>query len=384
MKLRHLPLLCLVALCACQGREHEAPKTMPSAQDVFHAQLDIQETKVYMNEGLQVFWNADDRVSVFARTTENRQFRFSGADGANEGELVPVGAATSGSALDKNYAAFPYSSANSISAAGTMNLTFPSAQTYCAGTFDPSAQVMVASSTSSDFTFKNVMSLVGFQLYGSGVQVKSVKFTGNSGETLAGAVAVTAGDAPTYSFSGTGQKVLTLTASTPVTLDAVTPTVFWFVVPPMTFSDGFHITVTASDNKVFNQAVHREIVLARNTAYKMESIQVVPVTDATPTAAGIYEEIGINYEFDATKEQVSVYEAEDQVWVRYLNTDTMKMYQVGPIPANASTGAHFDTDFTVSQGGTTISSSTLPMTVVSLENDILTLQTGNSYYVLKF
>ena len=345
--------------------------------------MDPQETKVYMNEGFQIFWNADDLVSVFAGTTQNRQYCFSGSNGSTSGDLVPVDNAAGGTSLAKNYAAFPYASGNSITNGGIMTLSFPSAQTYCEGTFDPNAHLMVAESTTSSLVFKNVMCLLGFQFTGSGVQVKSVKLTGNTGEVLAGNVEVTPGNSPSYSFTGEGQKAITLTAGSPVTLDAVTPTVFWFVVPPRTYSNGFNILVTDKDDKEFRQSVQREITLAVNTAYKMGSLEVVPV-EAVPTEVGFYEKAGIHYEFDEDSEQISIYEAENQAWVRCINPTTMKMYEVGPIPASPVIGSSFSADVVVSQNGAIQSSESLTMTVISLEDGILTLQSGTSYYVLQF
>ena len=377
MKRKVIPILCLIALCACQGkREAEAPQ----APDVFHALLDNQETKVYMDEGFHVYWNANDAVSVFAGTTENREFHFSGADGDKEGDLVAAGQAGSGNALGANYAAFPYRRENSIASDGTIGITLPSAQEYCEGTFDPAAQLMVARSSGKSFTFKNVMCLFGFPLTGSGVQVKSLTLTGNSGETLSGDIKVVAGDNPGYSFTGSG-KTLTLTAAAPVALSADTPKYFWFVFPPMTLADGFTLKVTDDSGQSFEKAVHRELTLIRNKAHTMDPLEVS--FESVPSDLGIYH--GTNtYTFDASSEQISIYEAEGQMWVRYLAPSTLKMYEVGPIPADAAAGQSFQTMLTEKQAGETLNSERLKMSVVSLENEVLVLKSGSSYFVLKF
>ena len=125
-------------LVACQS-EQEDPSviTRPAisqeeAESVFYGTMETgQETKVYADEYLNVRWNANDKVSIFAKQDINQEYRFAGDDGANAGEFArgsQEGTGT-GSSLPYNYAIYPYSSATSISAEGVLSVVLPADQT---------------------------------------------------------------------------------------------------------------------------------------------------------------------------------------------------------------------------------------------------------------
>ena len=65
-------------------------------------------TKVFVNEDLLLRWNADDRVSIFNKTTANQQYRFQGATGDSEGEFEIVGDPGTGAAIPYVISVYPY------------------------------------------------------------------------------------------------------------------------------------------------------------------------------------------------------------------------------------------------------------------------------------
>lgn len=381
-----LPLL----LTACQSQEVElAEPALP--EEVFYASLEMaadDDTKTYMDADAVTYWNADDCISIFAGTTQNRRFRFLGTDGERKGEFAAVDAADgSSAALTANYAAHPYQENTGISEAGIISLTLPAEQSYRAGSFDPAAQLMVAWSESRQFAFRNLGCLLGFQLKGDAVAVRTITLRGNADEVLAGRLLVSQEDGLSASFAEQGRSAtLTLTAATPVVLNADTPTRFWMVLPPMTFEQGFTLTVTDADGKVCVKKLSRSLTLVRNTAGSMAPITVVPVDTDAPTAFGIYPDYhkgGTPMAYDIATMQMSVFEAEGMIYSRVLQPSTLQMYEIGPVPADVAVGDSVELTLRLSVSGTPVSSQAYTATVLSLSGGVLTLVSGDTYFIVR-
>ena len=72
--------------------------------------------------------------------------------------------------------------------------------------------------------------------------------------------------------------MLILNCPTPVPLGATVNDykVFWLVVPPVTFTDGFTVYVEDDQGKQFSKSTHNAITIKRSTITKMAPIEVVP------------------------------------------------------------------------------------------------------------
>lgn len=384
------PALLLPLLLACQAREAQAPEEAPL--EIVRAEMEgaaDPASKASMDADYHAFWNADDRISVFAKTTQNRQFRFLGEEGDVSGEFYAVTATVSAQELPHSYAASPYRADNAVNAEGVISMTLPAAQQYRPGSFDPAAQLMVAVSDTRSFSFRNVCSLLGIRLYGDGVCVRSVSLRGHHSEALAGQVLVTPGDAPSMAFAAEGQSTqITLTAATPVELDATEPTLFWMVLPPVTFSSGWTLTVVDADGNTFEQSLTNSLTLERNHVYRLSAIEAVPVPPGAPAALGIYPNYrsgGQAYVYDPAGDQVSVYEAEGRAWVRFINPTTLRMLEAGPIPTDVHEGDTVLLTLTETAAGSEVSRKDYSMEALSLTGGVLTLVgTGETYFVLRF
>lgn len=383
--------LLLPLLLACQARETNAPEG--NIREIYHAETegaDSPETRVSMDAAYRAFWNADDRISVFARTTQNRQCRFLGEEGDVAGEFYAVTVTDADApALPRFYAASPYREDNAVSAEGVLTMTLPAAQSYRSGRFDPAALPMVAMSETRRFSFRNVACLLGVQLFGDGVNVRSITLKGHALEALAGRMLVTPGDAPALSFlPEEASTQVTLTAATPVALDPGTPTLFWFVLPPVSFSSGLTLTVTDADGNTFEKALQNKLTLERNHAYRLSAIEAVPVPPGPPSAPGIYHQYrsgGDCYVYAPGSEQISIYEAEGQLWERFLDPSTLRMYEFGPVPADVAEGDTVEATLTETLAGEQIAQTAYSLRVLSLTGGILTLGgTGENYVVLRF
>ncbi|MBP5637695.1 MAG: Ig-like domain-containing protein [Bacteroidales bacterium] len=290
---------CLVSLailaCACTVNEPEETVvnnyTYPAEISACIDDNATPDSKVYADENLKVLWNHDDRISLFNKYTYNKEYYFFNETGANAGVFkeVTTGEIITGNELDYVYGVYPYSSQTTISNSGVISLNLPGEQAYGNGTFGLGANTMVSATTNTELLFKNLCGYLILKLYGDNVDVSSITLQGNNHEVLSGPATVTAtvGDTPTFAFAGSGtSETITLNCATPVHLgtSASDATVFWLVVPPTTFSQGFTITVTDPNGKTFSKSTTKSVIVSRNATYRMGAIDVIIATKPVPEA----------------------------------------------------------------------------------------------------
>ena len=247
--------LIILALSSCTSLENEMSGILGTRGGGIHSfyattEQGASETKVYADENMKVLWNAGDLLTVFNQSTYNSKFQFAGDDGDNAGnfdDVTPSGL-HSGNALSNIYAVYPYINGNKINNAGnTLTLTLPAEQQYKEHSFGIGSNTMVAVTDNSFLAFKNIGGYLQLRLYGDNVSVSSITIQGNSGEKIAGKanVAVGLGVTPTVTMDGTATETITLVCAPPVQLGTTAEqyTDFWFVIPPVTFTGGFTITV---------------------------------------------------------------------------------------------------------------------------------------------
>lgn len=265
-------------LCGCTVSELNDGRT---DSPVFTASFEeMPGTKTYVDSDLYMYWNADDRLSIFT-TTYNQQYKFSGKTGDNGGDFEEVaGGFHSGNSISTNYAVYPYSSTTSLSKDEKISLTMPAVQDYAEGSFGLRASTMVAvTAGSSDYflAFKNLCGFLVVKLYGEGT-VKSVSIKGNNGEKLAGPATVTAshGSAPTLAFGDDATETITIDCGAGVVLgsDASHATEFWFCIPPVSFSKGFTITVTDTKGCSMEKSTSTSREVERNIKTSMAALEV--------------------------------------------------------------------------------------------------------------
>ena len=282
MNVRALFLAVLTA--ACTVVEAPAPESVGAGKMTARMEsVDGTGTRVYADAGLRVLWDSGDEITVFNRNTCNRQYRFTGATGANAGafEEVNPSSGTTGAPLDLNYAVYPYASGTGIGDDGVITLDLPAVQNYRDGSFGRGANTMVAATEGTELLFRNLCSYLVLKFYGTGVSVSSITLKGNRDEVLAGPadVCAAADSVPSLSFHASGTSTtLTLNCDPPVILGATaeTPTVFWIVVPPVGLAGGFTVTVTAADGGIFERSTSAQTTFVRNTTHRMQALEVTP------------------------------------------------------------------------------------------------------------
>ena len=286
MKNRFLLLGLLAVLAASCIKEQAETVQMITDDQVFYATIEEPGnpvTRVFADSQLRVLWNADDRVSIFNKSTYNRQYRFDGQDGDNSGsfKVVPSDDFVTSNPLDYVYSVYPYSENTKISNDGEITVYLPAVQSYREDSFGLGANTMIAITQGDELMFKNLCGYFAIKLYGDNVSVSSITLKGNNNELLAGKATVIAqtNAAPTLQMSSAeATKELTLTCSTPVTLGSTAETAitFWFVIPPTTFTNGFTLTVTDNQNGEFVKTTSGSLEIKRNTLKRSTTLLVVP------------------------------------------------------------------------------------------------------------
>ena len=275
-------IICLLTI-SCSVHEIETIAPILSEDNVFYATFESYsepDTKVFLDENIKILWDADDRITIFNKNTFNQQYRFTGDTGDNSGffKIVPSDDFATGNDMGFICAVYPYLEATSISNSGVLTLTLPAEQAYREESFGPGANTMISSTSDNLLRFKNVGGYLALKFYGDDVSVSSIKLEGNHNEPLSGDAALTPtmGADPLIAMASTAGTSITLTCETPVELGATKDdaTIFWIVVPPTDFTEGFKLTVTAPDGRTYVKETDKDLSIARNGVLRISPIQV--------------------------------------------------------------------------------------------------------------
>lgn len=291
MKHKYLYLGLISALAvSCSVEELVDPNEMAPAFDSFYAyteaRSDDADSRAYIDaeDGHSIHWNKGDRISVFSKKTVGLEYSFKGEDGDTEGAFAKVEGESSseqGEAMPAIYAVYPHSGETTAQSDGTILFNLPATQTYLRNdSFGKDANIMVAKTDNDVLLFKNAVGYLTFRLYGNrSMSISSITLEGNKGEILAGPGSIDfSGDAPVLSMAGgeDAVKELRLFCKDVVELGTSNQNCkeFWLVLPPMTFSKGFTITVATSDGGVFTKSTSSELTIERNMVRRMAPLQV--------------------------------------------------------------------------------------------------------------
>lgn len=256
-----------------------------------HAGFESVDTKTSVDDNLHLYWTEDDRISVFEGNTYNTEYVVSlDEDVNNRADFNPVSTGLHSGDLLSNqafYAVYPYVKKTSIDAETcAISFTLPAVQQYAPNSFGLGANTMVAVTkdlvNDTFLSFKNVGGFVVFSLYGEGTVIKSITFSSQAGEALEGKAVITASNAsaPTVSFTSpldNTHSSLTLDCGDGVSLGATQDEAkaFWFVVPPVTLSNGFAVTFTRTDGETITRTASGSKTVERNKIFRIPALKVV-------------------------------------------------------------------------------------------------------------
>jgi hypothetical protein len=258
------------------------------SDDKIYAQFEEPESRVQMNEKMQMVWTEKDLLYVYGPNTRNR-YRFNGKTGDTEGSFTKVNTYTPlDYEFDKYYAISPSSGGCGILTNGRFRLYSKTpgtnTQTYIPNSSDPSANLIFGTSEDgTHFKFINCLGYLRVSLTGN-KSVKNVELINNSGGTIAGLCMVYIDKPEQTGVRSNASASILLDCGEGVQLTD-TPTHFFFAVIPTTLENGITLKVTFTDGTIFPQSTSNEIDIQRNTITPMAVIETSDVSYQTVKVA---------------------------------------------------------------------------------------------------
>lgn len=235
-------------------------------------------TKVYSYGTDDIFWNANDLISIFG-SPANEQYRFIGNTGDNVGKFLKNGdlELILGQKFSCYYAVFPYSESTASATEGTIQFNVPSIQSYQGNAIPGGGFLMIATTDNLNdnlIKFRNAYGYLKLQIYGfSHSDIKQVNISGNNNEPLYGAaiIQVSQEGIPSISFPSEPGFMITLDCGEGVKFGTESsPTEFYIALPPTHFSKGFTVEVINQDNESCTKSTSKEIEIKRSSLLSME------------------------------------------------------------------------------------------------------------------
>ena len=273
-----------VMLIVCCSKNEE---TLPVADSIsasareFYATFEDPETKVALDEDGTLSWTEGDELSIFT-STYNQKYLFSGQTGDKKGkfEKVDNGEFFASSTISRNYAVYPYLEGTGMTYDEQIKIVLPSVQSYAENTFGQGANIMAAVTSDIEDRFLHFKNLCGYlviKIFGN-ASVSSIVLEGHHYEEISGNATIDFSDGvrpllyinPDWQWPEDFQITLEC-GNIEIGKTPETATEFWFVVPPVTFGNGFSIKVTDSNGHVIEQSHSERIEISSNQIKKMEA-----------------------------------------------------------------------------------------------------------------
>ena len=279
MKRLCIYILSILGLVACSKEQETITNYNVNYSPKFYAEIDNTLTRTYVNDALKVCWNENDKLSVFT-STENQLYKFDGNTGDLVGTFSKVESYSSSTgaslSVDANYAVYPHSEETTISSDGTLTLVLPQNQVYVKNSFGVNSNPMIAVTENRNDTylsFKNICGYLRVSLYGDSITAKSIRLEGNSNERISGKanVSISYGQEPIITLADDALHTITLDCQDGVQMgeSASDVTEFWFVVPPVTFENGFTLIVEDVNGYKYTKSTENKIEIKRSVVNNM-------------------------------------------------------------------------------------------------------------------
>lgn len=223
------------AALAFAGCQKEASFDAPQTNEIVLTAVsdNFPDSKTVL-DGVKVLWNGGDRIAVY---NGNGVAEFSTA-AADKSATADFTTSSEGFAAANSYlAVYPYSD-GLVFEDGKVTVTVPESQTATAGSFDPKANVAVASGAADALQFKNVCSYLKFTVPAAMTDLTEVVLSANGSEKLAGSVKAVCADASFEVVDGVSSVVLEGVFEAGKS--------YYIAVLPGTLASGFTLTMTRS------------------------------------------------------------------------------------------------------------------------------------------
>lgn len=255
-------------------------------------------TKTAMDASKNIVWSKEDQLAIFLGYNVPDKYQITDEGVGTSSGVFEIITSFSGIStdIDKIVAFYPYAQNLSIKKKEiTVNGDFsypvysidgyslPEVQTYACDSFGEETFPMVAiTETTGDYTlnFRNVLGAIRLQLTGTQI-VKSIKIEGKNNESLSGKVSIIIDPntaMPILSFDDSVKSYVSLDCDDGVQLNEDTPTSFLISLPPVTFSDGFVITLTDSEDRIYTFASNAYNTIQRSSVLNMPVVSLNDIT----------------------------------------------------------------------------------------------------------
>ncbi|MBO4476246.1 MAG: hypothetical protein J5737_05965 [Bacteroidales bacterium] len=374
-------LLFLITACKVNEPGHDMPKATFTATQEY-----ASDSKTSLGEG-QVFWSADDAISIFSSSTPGGERYAISPECAGQTQAQFTGNDVGSSPY---YALYPADPAASLD--GTLlSISLPAVQQYAPSGFAPGFNPMVASSSDRTLSFKNLCALLMIRLSGSST-VSSISITSNKAEALWGTatVAMDYADVPALAMTAPADdahRTITLDCSSGVELGS-TPVDFHFVLPAGTLSEGFTLSVTDTQQGSMTKQTSTSVNTCRSVRSPMAPLTYIQTDSPFLNQAcyGMYDLSG------GTPAPVKTYDkATDQLALRtYLDSRTFRIQSLVTksallvsTPLDMKIGGSYFLEIE-SVGNTGVTNATVNVTLLKSEEGKLWLQetAGNFAFII--
>lgn len=230
--------LAAAALISCAKERNNDTPVVKLQELTFTAHSDDGLVKTSLGSDFSILWSNSDWIDVFAgenggdnnSANNNNGVKFQVLTTSNEGRSATFkGTAPT---ADTYYALSPSQTAKIYD--GLIFAAIPQDQYATIGSFDPEANISVATSTDYTFKFKNVGALIGFTIAQEGIS--AVRLEAINGGELSGEADIDPADGSVVDKDYGGGYV-------EMTGSFVNGGTYYFVVYPGTYPDGLRLTL---------------------------------------------------------------------------------------------------------------------------------------------
>lgn len=231
------------------------------------------QTRTHLEDDIYVQWDENDEVTV------------NGVSYRVEPDTDNPGSATIRD-VDKadSYTAFYCGSSSVFEQGDSYIYDIPQHQAYMSGSFGAGFNPMVAYGTSNKLQFNNLNGILKVGVTGNGETVRNISLRGNAGEQLYGSRTIKKEDIEYGSFNETGwYSQNDYDTSIEMSLDGEdvilsrTPVWFYFSLPPMTFEQGFSVSIADGNGKVSSKSTDSRVTITRSKITEVDNfVEFVP------------------------------------------------------------------------------------------------------------
>ena len=221
------------------------------------------------------FWQDGDQIRVFDGAGNSAAFDLDGYNALSPSNIANFAGSFG---YTPTGAVYPAANASASFDGSKFTVTFPTSQSYVADTYDPSANVYVATCSGTTLTFQPISCYLRVALYSTtaSTAVDHIVVSSVGGEKIAGLASVTTEGEVTMDDAAVAS--ITLSCASPVTLssDSANPTYFYIAVPAVAVTNGLKVDVYKSDGSHLWRNVSVSPLDKKNKVLKMGTLEYSP------------------------------------------------------------------------------------------------------------